>query len=346
MTEIHSLVIGKFSPPHRGHGLMLQFAANISESLTVLVADHSTTPRIWRRRDWIDSYLEENTAMYYDVLQTPTPDFGELQYDENRTVINNEPFWNYWIKLVGSIKPLTHIISSDHYGQELAKRCELEWIPFDPEREMTGMLSASSIRAVNNGYSFKNLLSDKVRRHYTQTICLVGTESTGKTKTAKAISSFFNATYVPEYGRTISEVKGKDLTDEDFEMIRWGQRAMNDVAMSECSRPLVVFDTDMFATYWFKKFYLDKTDDDLLEEATQQGFDKYILLAPTIPWEDDGSRVMMNQKDREQHHDEILEFLTETKKDFDIIDNTSVLTRERQAMLIASNLLREKFRKP
>ncbi|HIB67096.1 MAG TPA: transcriptional regulator, partial [Phycisphaerales bacterium] len=41
---MHSLVLGKFMPPHRGHCQLIDFAANFADTVTVVVGSLEAEP--------------------------------------------------------------------------------------------------------------------------------------------------------------------------------------------------------------------------------------------------------------------------------------------------------------
>ena len=142
---------------------------------------------------------------------------------------------------------------------------------------------------------------------------------------AQHLRGEYNAYLVPEYGRTLSEIKGNDLDATDFRAIYAGQQAMLQAAQD--SEQIIVADTETFTTYLFSKMYLSpriyELEHDLLEAAAKDDFDLYILLKPYKWWNDDGTRVMPEYLDRMSFFLDLKDYLIEFKRNFVIIEDTS-----------------------
>lgn len=318
------ITIGKFMPLHKGHELMLDFGAAMMDKLYVVVSgtEQDEIPLI-KRYNWVKEYTAKyhNVAVIYHTDNSPTPS----NIDENGTVLDKD-FQKYWKQEFSRIAPdATHFVSSDAYGKTMANLLNIEWLPVDPKREMVN-ISATAIR--NDPVTFFDYISDVAKPHYTKKIAIVGPESSGKSTMTKQLAEHFNGAIVTEYGRTLSEVK--ELNKEDFLTIMRGQQVLVDIATKKAT--VVFVDTEAYTTYLFSKIYLDEYAENI--NGKYQEIDHYIVLSPDVEWIDDGTRVLPNQKDREQFFNDILNLLKADKKSYTVINGKDYSSRYKQAMEI------------
>lgn len=301
------ITIGKFMPLHKGHELMIELGAALMDELQVVVSGKETDViSLSTRYNWVRQFVSErglyNVQVHMHNDQSPPP----INVDENGTVLDLD-FQLYWVYEFMKIDDrITHIVSSDRYGQVLSDRMNLQWMPIDPNREMV-KISATKVR--ENPTKYFQYISDVAKPYYVKKVAVVGPESTGKSTLVKSLGESLNCSTVSEYGRTISEAKKNDLNSDDFMDIMYGQEVLIDIAVRNATTPLVITDTEAITTYLFSKIYLGELDKKILDFAKQQNIDHYIVLAPTVNWVDDGSRVLGDQDEREKFFEEIVDLL-------------------------------------
>lgn len=311
---IRGATLGKFMPFHKGHKHMIDSAIAVCNHLTVIVSgkESDVIPLSTRYR-WL--HEEYHTYSGVDIIaHEDNIQMGEV--DENGTCID-EKFWNAWEHELKSLLPdgVDYFITSDIYGKKIAEVLGCKWLPIDPGREY---MPVSGTQCRESIYDCWNMLTQPVRNDFVTKVAIVGPESTGKTTLARSLSP--EMTYIPEYGRHLSEVK-PDLDYEDFELIAKIQDQMIDGAAWEADRPVVITDTEAYTTYLFSKFYTDKACMWSKPIAMEQNFDLYILLAPTVKWVQDGTRVVDTQERREWFFNEMKSFLDSTGRNYIVIDD-------------------------
>ncbi len=117
-------------------------------------------------------------------------------------------------------------------------------------------------------------------------ICLIGPESTGKSKLAAQLARELGAAYVPEYAREYAETRGNRLSAEDVEPIARGEIANLDAA----DALLVILDTDLISTVVYARHYYGGCPQWIVDEARRRRADLYLLMDTDIPWRPDAAR--------------------------------------------------------
>jgi len=118
------------------------------------------------------------------------------------------------------------------------------------------------------------------------TVCLHGAESTGKSVLASRMEARCGWPWVPEYGRTYCEERGTDLTMADLLAIAEGQERENERARATAP-PVLVLDTDQLMTAAWAQMLFGEVPEVLMRYPKA---DHYLLFAPDVPWQDDGTR--------------------------------------------------------
>lgn len=323
------ITIGKFMPLHVGHELMIEFGIAMCRDFHIVVSGNETDSiPLSVRWAWVNEKYGHlpNVSVIYHIDESPTP----INVDEHGTVLDPE-FQEYW-KYVFWRLPITNetcFVSSDFYGQTMADLLGIEWLPVDPYREMFE-ISATMVR--NDPVKYFQYISDVAKPFFIKKIAIIGPESSGKSTIVKKLAKEFNGNIVHEYGRTLSEAKKNDLTVGDFIQIMNGQQTLIDIAVDKAKSPYVFIDTEAYVTYLFSKIYLDEYVNDILEYGKTQHIDHYIVLAPTVKWVNDGSRVLADQVKREEFFNNLIAILIEHGKSFTIINSDDFESREKQAI--------------
>lgn len=301
----HALVWGKFFPPHKGHVYMIQEAAKIAERVTVLVAanQYQSIP-LGDRVEWI------REALGRDYPNVDVQPFVDDLYDdyESKTV---------WLAHMSILQaklrqlridenPLDVIVTSEEYGEEIAGFLGIDHYEVDIPRTHVP-ISGTQVRADVAG-SWP-MLPLATRRGIIPRVIVVGAESTGTTTLSLALAEHFDGRYVPEYGRefTIDALNALQSADEDatmdditwfskdFEKIGEFQTVLEDRAATRLEGfPLVVADTDAFATALWEARYTDAPWEETIFHPYAQYIparDLYILTDHVgVPFVQDGIR--------------------------------------------------------
>ncbi|WP_235579510.1 MULTISPECIES: AAA family ATPase [unclassified Rhodococcus (in: high G+C Gram-positive bacteria)] len=254
----HALIIGKFYPPHAGHHAMVRFAATLAERVTVVVMSASVeSVSLQNRVAWMtESHAcDESVTITGIVCDAPIDHTSRAVWAAQvacmRAAVGNEP--------------VDVVVTSEPYGEELARWFDARHVPFDLPR--TGFpVSGTSCRA-DLAASWR-CLDAPARAGLTTRIVVVGSESTGTTTVAGALTTHFRQRWpdtecVDEFGRKdtvdkCAEVGSVDdivWTGDDFARIARTQAAHEEAAARRGS-PVLICDTDAFATTVWERRYL------------------------------------------------------------------------------------------
>ena len=289
----HVLVVGKFLPLHVGHLALLGHARDVAGAdgvVTVVVGprwDEPITPD--RRVDWL-----VRCAPWARIVVAPET----LPTSPAHAV----DFWTPWVAALRRLAPhVTHVASSEGYGDELAARLDAVHVLFDPSRARHPV-SGTLIRRDLWGHWAS--LPVPVRETFTRTVALVGGESVGKTTLAARLAAHYDTCWVPEYGRTYTTVgawQEADWAEQGTgsgaaawtadDAVRVGRAQALLVADARATaRGLVITDTEQLTTAVWTEVAHVAVPATLWELQRAQPADLYLLLEPDLPWEDDGTR--------------------------------------------------------
>lgn len=271
------LVIGKFYPPHAGHSYLIDTALAGSDQVDVLVCD-SPDYKIPAslRAAWL-------RLLHPEAHVRIIPDLGADKDDDS------EAWAKYTIDFLGYAPDI--VFSSEDYGIAYSKLMGAAHEMVDKTRR-THPISGTKVRQSVID-SWQHILRP-VRKNYVRRIVVLGAESTGTTTLAKALAEHYKTYWVPEYGRLYSEAKvpagfPMNWDSDEFIHIAETQQEMEDELAGRVPNGLLICDTNAFATrLWHKRYvgeYLQS-----LEKYTECPCDLYIVTAPDIPFEDDGTR--------------------------------------------------------
>ena len=339
----HGLVIGKFYPPHRGHLYLIGQAAASCEQVTVLVmASRWETIPLATRAAWLRSALagpggsglgdnghgeggDTTARVTVSELACDIPvDYGDgcvwaAQVAAMRAALARDR------------RPaIDAVFSSEPYGEQLAGWFGAAHIAVDPAR-VAVPVSASQIRADLAGNW--DWLIPPARAGLATRVVVLGAESTGTTTVAGLLTAHYRerggtwsgTPRVDEFGRDYTVIKWDAAraaargrgepepaldaiawTREDFDIVAREQTRRENAAAASAGSPLVVCDTDAFATSVWERRYLGAGDSAAGDTAnggsgarglqpwatTELPFhDLYLLTSHEgVPWHDDGLR--------------------------------------------------------
>ena len=277
-----ALIIGKFMPLHRGHMKMIEHAAEIARLVDVVVLGWKGEPiSMIQRYNWVsDTYVD--VSYIHPILLGYDP--NELNSSSESDLQSSIEWAEYLKANLYNFDKYDVIVGSEKYVQYMGEYLGIDYDIFDEERKAVS-ISATAIKSdiVNNW----DYLAPAVKRTYAKHICIVGSESTGKTTVCRRIEDENNfVTAVYEIGRSLvgkSELCTKEKLISIFNI---HALLLNEVRYDPPT-PIIIWDTDNIITKSYYKFLFDSDFDPHVVENVA---DKYFFFDSNIPVVDDGSR--------------------------------------------------------
>jgi HTH-type transcriptional repressor of NAD biosynthesis genes len=317
--EIIGLIIGKFYPFHKGHQFLADTATKNSDKLFIIICEKDgERPSGELREKWIKEIYPD--AIVKRILDVYDPNNSQLWANVSINAIECKP---------------DIVFTSEKYGVEFARYLGCKHVMVDEPRGSIP-ISGSLIRA--NPLFHLNYLHPIVRSYYIKRVVLIGAESTGKTTLSIELAKHYKTTWVPEYGREITERKYNkennislinNINDETIKKLNslWKSEDFIEIADKQCknenkaarlANKILVCDTNAFATmiwhYRYMKFYSEKVKEIYLNHKPA---DLYLLLDPDIPFVQDGLRD--GEDYRYKMHKLFIDMLNERNLPYSII---------------------------
>lgn len=295
--KVRGFLTGKFAPLHNGHIEFIYRAAALVDELIVILSHDpkwiSKQPANIRnkldvriRMRWLLDTFKDNTNIKIHLVdETNIPLFPNGWKEWSSTV------HTYILSKYDNVK---YVFSSEpsytEYFNTYFPQCE--HIIIDSERSVVN-ISATQIR--NDILSNWEHIPSVVRKDFAKRVCIIGTESTGKTTLTRYLGKVFSTSWVEEYGRTFVETvcHGNEnlLIPSDFHKIAIEHKRLEEEAARTANR-VVICDTNALITQYYHSLMFGYHDS-IVEELLRNGgddYDLYIFLRGNVPWIEDGIR--------------------------------------------------------
>ena len=295
------LVVGKFSPLHRGHELLVRTAMERCQDLCLISWATPERPgcEAAAREAWLAELfpgahrlvLDENRLAALPLARR----WPHLPHDEEPEDRHRLFCADLCLEELGG--PVDAVFTSEGYGDGFAAVLTRRFREHDPEsREVRHVcvdrprrqvpVCASTI--IEDVHLHRNWLPGGVYASFVERVCLLGAESTGKTTLAAALAERLGAEQVPEYGRTRWEEKNGRLAYGDLLAIGRRQVELEEAAARRAARFLVC-DTSPLTTLFYS-LALFGLADPRLEELARRRYRHVFLCLPDFGFVQDGTR--------------------------------------------------------
>lgn len=145
-------------------------------------------------------------------------------------------------------------------------------------------------------------------------LCLIGPESTGKSRLAERLSRELGVPWSREFAREYAFRVKRELTADDVEPIARGQMANEDAITGAA-----ILDTDLVSTVVYARHYYGTCPKWLEAEARKRRADLYLLLDTDLEWKPDPARDAADPAMREDLFDAFRAALEEFECSFRIV---------------------------
>ncbi len=297
-----SLIVGKFSPLHQGHERLIRWSYEQSDE--VIIFSYSNPELAGcdpdKRLKWLKTLFPDLEIFIFTSANSSFPQNSEPD------IVHRQFVASMYIQKVG--KPLDAIFAGEEYVVDFAKFMsdaiikvgiqtqQVQAIMLD-RHENNSQVSATLVRT--DIHKNKNLVHPIVYADFVQSVCFLGSESTGKSTLTALLSKTFQTNSVTEYGRTLWEQKKGNLIFSD--LLDIAKIHIQNEAQARLSANRYVFiDTTPLTTFFYSHAYFQKADSQL-EDLTKRHYDHVFLCMPDFPMVQDGTRA--DENFRQKQHD-------------------------------------------
>ena len=285
---------GCFNPLHLGHVNAIIEASNQCKKLYVVLSVSKDPIEIDHRERlmWLKNITSDmSNVEVFEIFDNNT---NKKIYD-----------WEDGIKQVKKhIKKKIDVIfaGSDYLGTNT-------WESAYPESKIIYLnrsnVNISSTQIRNNPYKYYEYLPKIVQKYYVKKVCVLGTESCGKSTLIRNLSKKYNTSYVEEAGRYVCDSAGgiNNMQEKHYYEILFKHKEMERVALENANKILFI-DTDSLITLYYFNFEYSNRDFTNVAQSisTLNNYDLYIFLEPDVKWVQDGSRVTGNKNIRNKNN--------------------------------------------
>lgn len=310
----HGLVVGKFSPLHRGHELLIDTARSACQRVLVLSYSQPEFDRCGAaaRERWLEARCPGVQALVLDDarLARLCDEQGLLP---RRLPANDAPD-DVQRRFVGwLLRDLLHttidaVFTSESYGDGFADVLTRKFQASDPghagvvhvcvdaAREQRP-ISGTAVRA--DPAAWRTMVAPEVYADLVPRLCLLGGESSGKTTLAQALAARLQTCWVAEYGRERWEQLGGGVLPV-HELLHVAQvQVQREIDAAQQARGWLVCDTSPLTTLQY--CLLDHgTAPSALQHLAQRPYDLTVLCDGDFRFVQDGTRRDAGFRARQQ----------------------------------------------
>lgn len=296
------LVVGKFSPLHRGHELIINRAQEECDEVFLLSYSKPEIPdcKAARRDQWLSAVFPNarHLAVTDERLrQWVKPDLGPSEVPANDAdETTHRRFCGFLCQCVLGVT-VDAVFTSEDYGDGFAAELTRYFRESNPtlpavehvlvDRNRTRLpISGTQLR--KDIHAHRDWLAPVVYASFIERVCLLGGESTGKSTLAEQLARTFSTVHVTEYGRDLWEAKSGSLVFDDMGHIAEVQIQREEAAALQANR-FVFCDTSPLTTLFYSHHLFGKAEP-ALERLAERSYNFTILCAPDFAFVQDGTR--------------------------------------------------------
>lgn len=291
------LVVGKFSPFHRGHMHLIDAALDACDEVLVISYTKPEFVRCGRavRQAWFDALYPQVGALVLDDAELQRLCIARglavrrIPHNDADADIHRAFCASLCRDLCGVA--VDAVFTSEDYGDGFAEVLSA-WFPPQVTHVCVDRLrlavpvSGTRVRADPHGETA--WLHPVVAAHYIDRVCLLGGESSGKTTLAAALADRLETAWAPEVGRERWEAQGGGLGFEDMLAIGQGQVEREDLLARKARRWLVCDGSALTSLFYSLDGY--GRADPALEVLAHRRYAHTFVCAPDFPFVQDGTR--------------------------------------------------------
>ena len=181
-----------------------------------------------------------------------------------------------------------------------------------------------------------------VREQFLKRVCIIGTESCGKTTLTKMLAKHFQTSWVEEYGRTYCEqtLFGDEtlLRFDDYGKIAM-QRYQDECQAARSANRVLLVDTNALITNFYCRLYEGRTNPLVTELEAMEDYDLVIYLDDDVPWVPDGLRINSDRERTRNALKDYLQNINDKYSDKMVVVSGSYKQRLEMSIALIDNLL-------
>jgi NadR type nicotinamide-nucleotide adenylyltransferase len=280
------LVVGKFSPLHLGHELLIQRAMAACEETLIISYSEPELPgcESYLREQWLRARFPQAVVL---VLHN---DQHALPHNDADALVHRRLMGWACVHLLK--REVDAVFTSEDYGDGFAAELSryfggrpVHHVMVDQARTL---VPVSGTRIRSDPHAHRAFLSPEVYASFVQTVCFLGGESSGKSTMAEAMAARLETIWAAEYGRELWVAKDGHLVYEDMRHIGEVQQQRERQLRGQANRFLIC-DTSALTTLFYSREMFDRVDS-ALEDMAQLRYDHVFLCAPDFDFVQDGTR--------------------------------------------------------
>ena len=294
------LVVGKFSPLHRGHELVIRRALEMCAE--VFIISYSKPEFMGceavQREKWLSELFPQTRRLVVtgkDIAKLGSEEFAEVPPNDAPDSIHRRFVGFLCLQVLRTTMDV--VFTSESYGDGFAGEltayfsehgkisAPVRHVLIDLQR-ISVPISGTELRS--DAFGRKQWLSPCVYASFVKRVCFLGGESSGKSTLAQAMACHFQSVSVPEYGRELWEKKQGRLNFEDMLHIAERQVDLEECAARNANNFLFC-DTSPLTTLFYSQHLFGRADSGLIE-LTKRSYEFLFLCAADFDFVQDGTR--------------------------------------------------------
>ncbi|WMX18599.1 nicotinamide-nucleotide adenylyltransferase [Aeromonas phage 1233] len=291
LKKTRGWLTGKFCMLHMGHINLINQASTMCDELVVVMShsDHRfKDPRLSFRNKMLWLRTTFRDAPHIKIVGIDETDVPEYPNG-----------WQAWSDLVKAKigTDFDYIFTSETCDEANYKAYfpNQQVVVVDAERKGVD-ISATRIREDMSAHW--GMMPTIVRKDFVLRICVVGTESCGKTTLTKMLAKRYQTSWVEEYGRVFCEqdlCMDEDLLEfDDYGTIAARRYDMEQEAAMSANRVLFV-DTAALSTNYFCLLYCGREHPMVSAYQEREKYDLFLYLTDDVEFVEDGLRKNRNR---------------------------------------------------
>lgn len=290
---------GSFNPLHLGHVNDIVIASNMCKKLYVILSNSNYENQIDHRERlmWLKNVTQDMCNV--EVLEISDDSQNKEEYDWNKGANDIKNAIGEKIDIV--------FCGDDYKGKNIFESIYPESIIYYISR---AEFDVSSTQIRENPYKYFDFLPQTVKKYYTKKVCIIGTESCGKSTLVRNLAKVYNTTYVEEAGRDVCDEAGgiDNMQPKHYFEILFRHKNDENEKLKNANKVLFI-DTDSLITLYYYTLGFKETNEynesfkNLAESLSDlNDYDVYIFLEPDVDWVQDGTRTYGEQEIREENN--------------------------------------------